>query len=56
MVINTHIFNCDSVRNAIKNAEQLEKAYGERNYNYEECIHSMNPYTTVHQLIERLIE
>jgi hypothetical protein len=50
------IGNCDSVRNAIKNAKELEKTYGERNYNYEECIDSMNPYTTVHQLVEKLIE
>ncbi|MCB2289525.1 RloB family protein [Clostridium sp. CS001] len=50
------IGNCDSVRNAIKNAKELEKTYGDRNYNYEECIDSMNPYTTVHQLVEKLIE
>ena len=50
------IGNCDSVRNAIINAKELEKIYRSQNYNYEENITSMNPYTTVHQLVEKLIE
>lgn len=54
-IIRKIIGNGESVRNAIDNAKNLEKKYIKADYKIEEQIGKMNPYTTVHKLVEKIL-
>ncbi|MDP4096387.1 RloB family protein [Paenibacillus sp. P96] len=49
------IGNGDTLRNAINHAHKLEERYTEQELAYDKDIHQMNPYTTVHLLMERIL-
>lgn len=48
------IGNGDNIKAAIENAKTLEKKYSNK-YKIENDINEMNPYTTVHNLVEKIL-
>lgn len=54
-VIRQIIGNGDTLRNAIRHAHELAERYKSRNLEYETDIRQMNPFTTVHLLMERIL-
>jgi hypothetical protein len=49
------IGNGDNLRSAISHAEKLEEQYKNRELNIITHISQMNPYTSVHKLMERIL-
>lgn len=49
------IGNGDTLRNSIRHAHVLEERYSQKELVYETDIHQMNPFTTVHLLMERIL-
>jgi hypothetical protein len=49
------IGNGDNLRNAISHAHVLEDRYRDLNLSLEKDIRQMNPFTTVHSLMERIL-
>ncbi|WP_028563642.1 RloB family protein [Paenibacillus pinihumi] len=49
------IGNGDTLRNAISHAHLLEEKYSQKELVYETDIRQMNPFTTVHLLMERIL-
>lgn len=45
--------NVDNVKNAIKNAYELENNF--RNFDIKKDVKNMNPYTTIHKFIEKVL-
>lgn len=43
------------IKKAIENAKRLEQKYQNQHYLFEKDIQNMNPYTTVHNLIEQIL-
>lgn len=54
-VIRQIIGNGDTLRNAISHAHVLEERYSQKELVYETDIRQMNPFTTVHLLMERIL-
>ena len=54
-IIRQIIGNGDAVRCAIKNAKDLDEKYKKADYNVGENIDKMNPYTTVYDLVEKIL-
>lgn len=44
-----------NVKNAIDNAKELEEIYESKGYSVTEDISKLNPYTTVHKLVEEIL-
>ncbi|MOA18031.1 hypothetical protein D3C78_1383160 [compost metagenome] len=49
------IGNGDTLRNAISHAHTLEKRFNDQEMIYSKDIQQMNPFTTVHLLMERIL-
>lgn len=49
------IGNGENVKNAIANAKELEGIYETKGYSITEDISKLNPYTSVHKLIEKIL-
>lgn len=47
--------NGDNLRNAISHARELDKRYKDQHLSMERDIRKMNPFTTVHTLMERIL-
>jgi hypothetical protein len=54
-IIRKIIGNGDDLRRAIRNAQELEQKYKERNLCIEKNIQEMNPYTSVHTIMEQIL-
>lgn len=54
-IIRQMIGDGQNVKNAIKNAKILEKMYDGKGLNIRTDIHKMNPFTSVHKLVEKIL-
>lgn len=54
-LIRKAIGNGENVKSAIQNAKSLDKKYSAENYNIFNDIVKMNPYTSVHILVEKIL-
>ena len=47
--------NGDNIRKAINNAKELSSIYYAKGFNVEKDIENMNPYTSIHEFMEKLL-